>query len=121
MSRVRSYSLVACLAVPAVLLAFVVGGCETAETNTAITITPGSVVLTGVGASVAFTATAVDVNRPLFLPLVWTASNPEIGNVTGEGVTGVYVSRGGVGSNVITVRDQAGASGIAVVTQQAAP
>lgn len=92
-------------------------GCETTDTNNSITVTPSQVDLIGVGASVSLTATATDPARALFLPLVWTASNPNIGDVTGRGVTGVYVSRGGIGANVITVRDQGGAQGIAVVTQ----
>jgi len=99
-------------------------GCETTDTNNSITVmTPEgatAVTLSGVGASVSFTATATDPTRPLFLPLVWSASNEGIGNVTGRGVTGVYVSRGAIGANVITVRDQGGAEGIAVVTQTAA-
>ena len=107
-----------CLALAVCLLGLL--GCETTDTNNSITVTPSQATLSGVGASVSLVATATDPTRPLFLPLVWTASNEGIGNVTGRGVTGVYVSRGGIGANVITVRDQGGAKGIAVVTQTAA-
>jgi hypothetical protein len=121
MSKKRCYGLLVRLTGLAAVLALGFVGCETVDTNTGITLTPASANLTGVGAATTFTAAATDPTRVLLPPLVWTASNPEIGDVTGRGLTGAYVSRGVPGSNVITVRDQGGAEGIAVVTQQAAP
>ncbi|MBU0676583.1 MAG: hypothetical protein KJ626_00570 [Verrucomicrobia bacterium] len=96
-------------------------GCEeTTESSdgNVIIFSASTNVLTGVGAVVTWTVTnAADAS--LFLPLIWTADDTSLGNITAaEGVTAVYESTGKVGNNTVTVRDQGDAIGITVVIQR---
>lgn len=94
-------------------------GCETTETTeTVITVSPGSATLHGGLATTNLTA-SVSENTTLALPLVWSVSNPALGNIQGSsGLTAVYTSTGRAGNNVVTVRDQGQAEGIATIVQR---
>lgn len=95
-----------------------VAGCETTKTaDSAIAVTPSSMTLTGVHASVTFTA-VVGTNTTLVLPLNWSVSEPSLGHILNSvGLSAVYESEGGAGNNTVIVRDQANAEGMAVVNQ----
>lgn len=94
-------------------------GCETTESaDTAIAVTPASQELTGRMATQTFTASGVASNE-LVLPLIWTVSDPNLGVVRSTaGLSAVYESSGRVGNNIITVRDQGQAEGMATVVQR---
>jgi hypothetical protein len=116
-----------CVLLAAALLCGTLTACEETEQGTAISVTPDTAVLTGSGDSIVFTATpAVDglvTNGvdSLFLPLEWEVSNPDIGKIQRSGgYSAVYESNGRVGQNFITVRDQAGSEGVALVEQRRA-
>ena len=105
-------------------------GCESASTDTGITVTPEETTLEGIGATVLLTAssptppvTAADgtnIEVTLYLPLEWTVSNPDLGGILASaGYTAVYECNGTIGQNVITVTDQAGNEGEAAVSQRA--
>ena len=113
-------SLAACVVLAIVGLGLV--GCEDVHTSgQAITVTPSSQALgASSGETAVFTASAA-TNATLFLPLVWSVSNPSLGSISGRGgLSAVYTSTGRTGGNTITVRDQGEAEGVASVTQQAA-
>jgi len=116
-----------------VLAAAWLAGCEeiTQEDN-AILVTPNPATITATNGTAVFQAIAqhgwgqhpdrqetIVTNQPLFLPLVWTVSNPELGTIRASGAfTAIYERRGArVGNNYITVRDQVRAEGVAVVNQ----
>lgn len=124
--RIQRYAcgllLVASVAVAAVLLV----GCETGGASASLTVDPSSVDLTGAATnSATFTFTVVASTndtvtglRPLSLPLTWTVSDPSLGSiVTSAGLSAGYVPTSLSGVNVITVRDQYGAEGVATVAQ----
>lgn len=95
-------------------------GCETTESmDGAITVTVSPAGdLTGRLATATLTA-AAPTNAALALPLVWTVADPALGGIrASSGMTAVYESTGRVGNNVVTVRDQGQAEGIASITQR---
>ncbi len=94
-------------------------GCETTESSdTVITVTPASPELKGSLAIQTFTASGVASNE-LALPLIWTVSNPNLGVIRSTaGLSAVYESTGKVGNNIITVRDQGQAEGMATAIQR---
>jgi hypothetical protein len=80
--------------------------------------------------SVVFTATpthsassqngtnAVSETSAFLYPLVWTVSDPALGNIVASGGdNAVYTRTSARGSNTIRVRDQGESTGVAVVTQ----
>lgn len=96
-------------------------GCESAGNTDGVSISPSGVTL-GVGAtngasSVVFTAL---VHDSLALPLTWSVVNASMGTiVSASGSNATYMAyTGKTGNNVITVQDQYGNKGSAVVTQQ---
>lgn len=96
-------------------------GCETTDSqDTALTVSASpSGELTGVGATATLTASTGSTNTVLQLPLIWTVSDSNLGVVkSSAGLTAVYESKGPVGNNVVTVRDQGEAEGIVVINQR---
>jgi hypothetical protein len=57
--------------------------------------------------------------RALALPLEWSVSDPNLGSIReATGDRAVYVRTSALGMNVITVKDQYGAEGVATVNQK---
>ena len=108
--------LVAVLAV--VLLAGT--GCEKTTTSKTLEVTPAA---SEIGPRVAVVLTAAipaaeSETRQLYYPLEWTVSDGSLGSLRdAAGNSAVYVANDVEGVNTVTVRDQAGAEGIASVLQ----
>jgi len=102
------------------LVGFAMLGCETTETaDNALSITPSSIALTNVNDTVTFTVGSGGTNATLALPLIWTVSDNSLGTIkSSAGLAAIYESKGKVGNNTITVRDQGQAEGLAVVNQR---
>jgi hypothetical protein len=89
-------------------------GCESSTTNTNITINPSSETRSA-GDDVHVLLTAAGSTN-LYLPLKWSVSNSELGHIQeSAGYSAVYESYGLAGNNVIEVKDQGTAEGVAVV------
>ena len=102
-----------------VVMAVAIGCDTTKSTDTVLTVTPASKELTSAGETATFTVSAAGTNTTIALPLVWTVSDSTLGGIKeSSGLTAVYQSSGKVGVNVITVKDQGDAEGIATVTQK---
>lgn len=113
-------------------------GCDSADTDSGITVTPEETDLEGAGASVLLTASAPtppeeaddtaaaaaetnETTQTLYLDLEWEVSNPALGFILSQaGYTAVYESNGTIGQNVVRVMDQAGNEGEALINQRAA-
>jgi len=124
----------ACAVVAAtVACALIIAGCETAESDAdafVLEVSPQVVELDGGAAtSVIFTATAKSFSGggsstsavgSIFLPLRWTVSNLSLGRIAGSaGNQALYSNVPGTeGQNIVTVTDQAGGEGMAVVNQR---
>ena len=123
-------------------------GCDRAETDTALAVDPARSTISGTGATVFLTAFDPDqgvytyspepseyraakaswdseasqtnaLNSQLILPLKWQVSNPSLGRIArSAGYSAVYESFGGRGQNYVTVEDQVGREGIAVVNHR---
>jgi hypothetical protein len=106
-------------------------GCETIDGGGALTVSPAAVTMgdsNGVK-TVTFTVggTTTDTNGntvvvggvgELSVPMTWAVTQPTLGHIsTVAGNQAVYISSGGKGVNVVTVKDQYGAQGVATVTQ----
>ena len=75
-------------------------------------LTPTSPTISGAGSLMQFSVTPDD---GIVLPLIWVSGNPGLGTFTStSGYDAVYVSTGALGSNIITVYDQMGASATAI-------
>ena len=115
------------------------GGCEDAETDTALAVDPSSSETTGKGETVVLTAydpdevvyakASVDstvsesnsISAQILLPLEWRVSNGGLGRIASSaGYAAIYESYGTEGQNYITVQDQIGRKGTAVVEQRVA-
>lgn len=99
----------------AILMAgLMLAGCESSTTDTNITVTPSSETgSTGSTTHILFTATG---STNLYLPLEWSVTNPDLGHIQeSAGYSAVYESYGIPGENVIKVKDQGTAEGVAVV------
>lgn len=113
------------------------GGCENAETDTALAVDPPSSVVRGEGATVFLTAfdpdqsvyvkssddsSVVETNAmgaQIMLPLAWRVTNPDLGGILSSGgYSAVYESRGVIGQNVVIVEDRFGREGVAVINQR---
>lgn len=96
-----------------------VAGCETTkDSSAALTVTLTSDTITGAGATVTATASASGSNTVVALPLQWSVSDSSLGYIkASSGMEAVYESTGKTGNNIITVRDQGDAEGMAVITQ----
>ncbi len=92
-------------------------GCEE-TTGRALTVTPTTASLTGTSNSVVF-AVSTNSLRDLSLPLEWRVTNPGLGSINSVGgMSAIYQPSGAAGDNIIIVRDQYGAEGMATVNQQ---
>ena len=96
-------------------------GCEGSPpggSEMAITVDPSSTTIAGIQA-VVFTAASAVADEDLALPLEWSVTNAALGDFINDGgLSAVYQSTAQLGSNAITVRDQRGAEGVAVVYQE---
>lgn len=108
-------------------------GCEEiTQVDNAILISPNPAAITATNGTAVLQAIVqhgwaqqpdgretIATNQPLYLPLVWTVSNPELGSIRVSGAfTAIYQRNGArVGNNYVTVRDQVRAEGVAVVNQ----
>ena len=103
------------------LVIVLAAGCEKATTKAAIQVTPPSSDIAP-HESVTLVASIPDTEqeaRQLYSPLLWRVSNPSLGSLRQTaGNTAVYVATGAQGVNAVTVQDQAGAEGVAAITQQ---
>lgn len=101
-------------------------GCEGTSTHAAITVTPSEVEYTGsMAVAVMFIAEKTPLpgeelssNRwdRLYLPLEWSVKDSSLGGIiAASGYSAEYAGTGRTGLQVVTVRDQAGNEGIAVV------
>jgi len=117
LGRSRSFVAMIPLLVVAGALICMTAGCDSDGTH-ALGVSPQSVTI---GRNVAtFTVAVVDGTRELSLPLEWSVVNPALGSIMhSSGLIAVYANTGEVGVNTITVRDQYGADGFAVITQVA--
>ncbi|MEI8138526.1 MAG: hypothetical protein WCI03_01520 [bacterium] len=103
------------------MAAWVWTGCESAGGTEGITLSPDSKIIgsgsSNTTSSVVFTA---QVSGNLALPLEWRVANSGLGNIiSASGSNATYQANSGkTGDNVITVKDQYGNEGSAVVTQQ---
>lgn len=67
------------------------------------------------------TTPATNLVSQIFLPLEWSVGSPHLGRILASaGYTAIYESFGGKGQNVVTVSDQAGRAGVAVVNHRIA-
>ena len=66
------------------------------------------------------TSSSSGTNQTLYYPLEWSVSSPSLGYIkSSTGRTAIYESLGGAGNNTVSVRDQDGKKGQAVVVQTA--
>lgn len=116
-SAVLLFAMLAMLGVGVVLTT----GCESTSTQEeVIKLTPVAATLSGGAPTVTFFAYAASTNTPLVLPLEWSVAREDMGRVlSAAGVSAVYESKGKVGNNTITVKDQVGQSGVAAIEQLA--
>ncbi len=107
-----------CLAVVSLSVALFFCGCETADETSGLSISPSTSTCSNKGDVVYLSVGGTFSNavNTIVLPYMWSVSDPSLGGIQGEGGnSAVYVSNGGSGANVITVRDQTGAQGVASV------
>jgi hypothetical protein len=99
-------------------VALLTTGCESTSTaDEVITVTPSSATLVG-KSTASFVASATSTNSPLVLPLEWNLDRGDLGRILSTvGLTAVYESNGKIGNNTISVQDQLGQAGVAVVNQ----
>ncbi len=95
-------------------------GCEQAEGINGLAISPSSATLGGSSSNSTVVAFTVSVSGALALPLEWRVSNPGLGVIVSHsGSNAVYKANSGAkGDNIVTVRDQYGNEGSAVVTRE---
>jgi hypothetical protein len=99
------------------VLGGIAGGCDSSSSESGLVVEPSSATIEGKGS--ALFSVAGDTNdTSVVFPLNWTVENPALGRIVSQGGNAaVYESFGGDGNNVVTATDQAGRSGIALVTQ----
>jgi hypothetical protein len=92
----------------------VMSGCESAEGTDGITVSPGSVTVSGGTNAVTFSA---QVKSSLAMPLAWSVSNGSLGSISrSSGSNAVYVAYSGrTGTQTVIVKDQYGNEGFATV------
>jgi len=95
-------------------------GCEKTTTGKTLAVTPAASEI-GPGQAVALTAAIPQADREkrqIYYPLEWAVSNGALGSIRdAAGDTAVYVAGDSEGVNTVTVRDQAGAEGVASIAQ----
>lgn len=96
-------------------------GCEKTSTSQTLAVTPPASEI-DLRAAVVLTAAipaAESETRRIYYPLEWTVSDGALGSLRDAAAdTAVYVASDSEGVNTVTVRDQAGAEGIASVVQK---
>ncbi len=94
----------------------VMSGCDSAEGLDGITVSPGSVTLSGATNTVTFSA---QTKSALALPLEWRISNGALGYLSrSSGSNAVYIANTGKkGTQVVSVKDQYENEGFASVVQ----
>lgn len=105
------------------VVGFLFAGCETNSDATygELPVSPSSTTLEGREKSVLLTADISYHERnpdTIIYPLEWTVDHPDTGRITAQSAnsaTYTHTSRS-TGANTITVRDQTGRRGIALVT-----
>ena len=95
-------------------------GCESAEGTDGVGISPAAVSLGASSNAISAVVFSAQVKSPLALPLAWRVSNTGLGNIiSSSGSNATYSANSGrTGDNIVTVRDQYGNEGSAVVNQQ---
>lgn len=101
------------------LLALGLAGCEPDDDDVLgeLEVTPANTDLTGVTKGIVLTAVVGDNADPSIYPLEWSVAYPFVGHVVAQSAaSAAYLHTSPrAGENVITVRDQLGREGIAVV------
>lgn len=94
-------------------------GCEQASGTNALTVVPSYVdISSGIASNGTLTFTVTGGLRELSLPLEWSVSNPDLGEINSRGGNSAsYVAYSASGNNTIYVRDQYDAEGVATVVQ----
>jgi hypothetical protein len=96
-------SLVAVLAA----LSFLTTGCEEASGLDGLGIAAATTTLTANMRTLDLTATGVETNGSLALPLTWSVSDPELGTISGaSGLKAIYTRTQQSGINTVMVIDQ---------------
>jgi len=123
---IRYLKLSWCISFIAVCSAGFFCGCETGAGTDALAVSPAEATIAGTSNVVVTFSVGGSTNltddtglRPLSLPLVWSVSNPALGYISGSsGASANYTRTRANGVNAIFVKDQYGAEGSAVVSQQ---
>lgn len=117
----KTVKMMVIMTVMMVMASLIWTGCESAGGTGGVGVSPAAVTL-GVGSSNTTSAVvfAAQVTGALALPLAWRVSNSSLGNiVSASGSNATYQANAGKkGDNVVTVTDQYGNEGSAVVTQE---
>jgi len=120
MKKTTYYFAASILSLMVLLGTFMVSGCEDGAGTTALVVTPVEVNLTSSSFSntVTFSVSSNSL-RELSLPLAWSVSNPFLGNIASSAGVSASYSRtpGRHGVNVVIVKDQYDAEGLATVRQ----
>ena len=97
-------------------------GCEDAKGLDGLTIEPGNITISTNGMTVVLEVTGGITNRSLALPLAWSVSDGNIGQiVSSSGLTATYRRNSGGGSvNTVTAIDQYSNEGYATIRHDAA-
>lgn len=92
-------------------------GCDSSSSgSSAIEVTPATTDLAGRDSVILTAAAANDID--LLLPLTWEVENPVLGRIVDSaGLSAVYESTGVEGTSAVTVTDQVGRDGVAVIRQ----
>ena len=102
-----------------VLLALGLLGCEASDDDVRgeLDVLPTDTDLTGVTKGIVLTAVVGDTADPSLYPLEWSVAYPYVGHVIAQSAnSAAYLHTSPhAGGNAITVRDQLGREGIAVV------
>lgn len=108
------------VAVMITLAACVWTGCESAGGTGGVGISPSSVVLGGSSSNATAVVLTAQVQNDLALPLKWSVANPAMGSIiSASGSNATYKANSGKpGDNIVTVEDQYGNKGSAVITQE---
>ncbi len=97
-------------------------GCEDATGLDGLEIDPANVTISTNGMSVILTVTGGITNRDLALPLIWSVSDGNIGQiVSSSGLTATYRRNSGAGAqNTVTAIDQYDNEGYATIRHESA-
>lgn len=104
------------------MAAWVWTGCDSAGGTSGVNIAPSSVTLgdpSGTNTAASAVVFNAQVSDALALPLEWRIANAALGSIISQsGSNATYKANAGkTGENIVTVRDQYGNEGSAVVTQ----